>query len=318
MNRDNNDLANKSIKLIEYESNNVFKIYNKVINKEYGRWVEIYNKLKEFSQEIKKPINIIVKKPFLGFHSQGMRIIENDKISIKIWGINPPHLVHELVHCYFPSKIKSFHEGFADYIQNLYYNPNNFKEKEKYQKYKKFKINRINKILKQLFLVKNIDNASNLYSIWSNYEYYNDTRYANMFISRILSMLFVNFLIEKYTLKDYFNDFHYIENEKNICHNLSNLFLEFYNLNFNFKIKPGIKIFCINKKYQFYSQKWKIFNKYNLPLIGNPLAYLKNTEINISENKKALKIYKIELKLFNKILKISKLDKFIWLRKLIN
>ncbi len=146
MNKDNNDLPNKCIKLIEYDSNNVFKIYNKVINKEYGRWIEIYNKLKEFSQEIKKPINIIVKKPFLGFHSQGMRIIENDKISIKIWGINPPYLVHELVH----------------------------------------------------------------------------------------------------------------------------------------------------------------------------FAYLKNLEINIAENKKALKIYKIELKLFNKILKISKLDKFIWLRKLIN
>lgn len=306
MNKDNNDLPNKCIKLIEYDSNNVFKIYNKVINKEYGRWIEIYNKLKEFSQEIKKPINIIVKNPFLGFHSQGMRIIEHDKIIIKIWGIDPCHLIHELAHCYFPSKNKSFHEGFADYVQNLYYDIDKSEEKEKQNDNKKIRKAKLISIFNQICIIKKINSPSILYEIWSNFEYYNDTRCFNMFVSRTISMLFVDFLIEKYGIEGYFNRFHYYEVNSHLENDLVNLFYEFYNLNLQKELVINKKINNMYIKYKIYNKKWDYFNKFNLPSIGNPMAYLKKYNIDRKESNMAIKIYKKELKLFNKILSLSR------------
>lgn len=304
MNKFNSILENHFIRNIEYESNIVFKKYNKVILKEYLKWINIFKKYKKFSIEVKKSIDIIINKPFFGFHSQGMRIIEPDRIIIKLWGINPSYLIHELTHCYFPSKNISFHEGLANYMQNLYYNVDEYEEKGISHNIKKIKINNLNNILQEILIVKKINNPLILYEIWSNYEYYNDTRCFNMFISRIISMLFVNFIIKKYSIEDYFNKFHYNIANLNKNNDLISLFYEFYYFNFNNEITVRKRIYNINKKYQYYNQKWKLFRKFNLPSTGNPMAYLKNCNINKLENKKAIKIYIKELKLFNKLLKI--------------
>lgn len=290
------------IETIQYESLSVFHKYNKAISEEYKKWKNIFNIFNKYALKLEKSIDVIVKKSFFGFHSQGMRLIEQDKIIIKIWGIHPPHLIHELVHCYFASKNKSLHEGFADYIQNLL-NIDKIREKVKLNNKKVLAIDKLIEIINQIIILKKINSPSILYKMWSNYEYYNDTRYFNMFVARMISMLFVSFLIEKFGIEIYFNKFHYNQVNLNLENELLNLFYEFYSLNFNDEIAINKKINHIYRKYQFYIKKWNYFNKFDLPSIGNPMAYLNKCNIDKKENKKAIKIYKKELKLYNKILK---------------
>lgn len=110
-------------------------------------------------------------------------------------------------------------------------------------------------------------------------------------------------LIEKFGIKSYFKKFHYNQVNFNLENELQNLFYEFYYLNFNDEIEFNKKLNHIYKQYQFYNKKSNYFNKFDLPLVGNPMSYMKKYNLDKNENKKAIEIYKKELKLYNKILK---------------
>lgn len=270
-----------------YENSYVRLTYKKVFAFQYDKCERLLWEFRSFSKVPVKPIDVLMLQPFFGFHAQGMRTIEPDRILIRLWGKSPLMLVHEIVHCFFRSKNRSFHEGLADYFQILYDNP--------------VKKQNVLEFLKRLLVLYELDNPSAFMKIWFDSPNCDNTRNNLMLITRYINMMFVDFLLEKLGVDNYFRT-HYGETSEIMTEKLC---AEFFQGLYDPAVRVPRKLVRLKAKHAAVSRAWSEFAGYGLPEQGNPMKFLKSAQLSKAQNQKAIGIYRREILLYNAWLSVG-------------
>ncbi len=266
---------------IKYKNFLIKLSYSKLVVAQLKYFNDILKRNNKFSKNPAKPIDVIVLDPLFGFHSQGMRTIQDDRIIIRLWGKKPLMLIHELVHCYFPSKNQALHEGLADFFQYLYKNPQ--KTKNRYIEFIRF-----------LLSLYDLNDSSEVFNLWKNSQNCDNTRNNLMLITRLINLLFAEYIIDFLGYETYFQ----LHNNPSDA-SIKTLFHSFSETICTTNINIPNRLKKLKLQHYNVSSRWAAFEQYGLPDYGNPMKFLKSICLSKNRKDEAYQIYKGELLLYN-------------------